>query len=259
MTASWMMSAVPVLIAMVIVAGCKDCEKARAGRSVVARGGDASTGSEIVEDTDTEPAEETLWVRSGKPPTDQMIMDAVGTREGLAPTLLGEGTPVSDGLFMRLIVQPPFVVAMLVSEHEGKAQIESRVKLPIDTLNLDTNAPVVMAQEVLDVDSDDELEVSLALVFDTHPQASGTGSHREQAFILDMDPVPRVAFTTITHTEPLSGAGAMTDLVTKIADADGDGHADIHVSGKQCIGKACTPMDMTYFYNDASDSWAEKQ
>jgi hypothetical protein len=148
--------------------------------------------------------------------------------------------------------------ALLVSEHEGAGQIEATVRLPIEMLSSSEKAPELDSLTVQDVDADGEVEIEVHLSFMTHPADPSGATERTQMFVLDIEPLARVAFTMLTSVKPVSGAGAVTSA-TKFEDVDGEGHPDIVVAGKQCIATACEPMEVTFFYNPASDSWAEQQ
>lgn len=251
-----------------LLGGCKDCDKKEArtadGDETGQAGAPETASTQDEKQTEpagpsTAPPAQKVWTRSGKQPDDDALLQALGSDEQPGEAVLvGEGADMGDGRFFRLATKGPRILALLVSENEGQAQVEAKVPLPVEMLST-REGPVELEEiEMEDLEGDEEKELLLTVSYHTHPGGSGGGTKREQLFVVDLEPVVRVAFTVLTDVEPVEGAGAVTHADIELKDEDGDGHADIVLTGKQCIASACEPMDVTYFYNPASDSWAEK-
>jgi len=249
---------------VVMLGGCKDCGE-KAPEPVEPKR--AEEGDRPPTDLDAPPAATPpttapapqVWTRSGAQPADDALVQALQSDGEPGETaLVGEAEDLGDGRYFRLAVRGPRILALLVSENEGQAQVEARVPMPVEMLSTKEGPVQVLDVELGDLEADEEEELLVTVSYHTHPTGGGGGSTRQQKVVLDLEPVIRVAFTVLTGVAPTEGAGAVTEAQIAFEDRNGDDHADVVLTGKQCIASACEPMDVVYYYNPASDSWAEK-
>jgi hypothetical protein len=256
MDSSALATALALLACAAAPSGCSRCtppaETRDAGAQEAAPASEADAGPAPERAAPRTPE---VFERSGESPGDEALLDALGEE---ATGLLGESAPLGEGRFLRVAVAPPHLLALVVSDHDGEAQVEARLELPVELLSTAEHGPELERLDLADLDEDGEPEVEARAVYHTHPSGPGGATRREQVFVLDTVPLLRVAFTMLLEVEPVGGTGAVTKLRWKTEDTNGDGHPDIVIAGKQCIGPACEPMDATYTYNPASDSWAER-
>lgn len=229
------------------------------------------------------------WTRSGNAPTFSMIRSALGSKKSAPVKILGKPMPLGDGRFLCVTLVPKDteeakVSALVVSENQGKAQIESRVELPAGKSEYEQDPddpdaalifyvisgtnPKVPARKAVDLDQDGEIEAWLLLHYDSGPERMVGSQMRKMYYIIDVDPSAAVAFMTETSITP-DGDVAAEGLTAKVKykDLNKDGHDDIIVKGNRWVWEEFEEDDAqddksfehVHLWDAKSDTWVKKE
>ncbi|MDP3273609.1 MAG: hypothetical protein Q8Q09_00335 [Deltaproteobacteria bacterium] len=237
--------------------------------------------------------------RSGRAPTMASVLAALRAQVASSARFVAQGglSALGEGRYVAVIEQTdpayprsPRLAVVTVSENASAAQIEGLAYVPTEGVwqahGDDGCALTLEGRQVRDLDQDGELEISLAVRFCSQSSCPIGFTTYGYLAVFDLVPVPRlVAMVERSLTPTLANAWATRRRRTQWRDVNGDGHADLIVSGEDCqptaeadaavlLSRGCTRVreaqegepfgpwcclarTETVLYDPATDAWRE--
>ncbi|MDP3273608.1 MAG: hypothetical protein Q8Q09_00330 [Deltaproteobacteria bacterium] len=237
--------------------------------------------------------------RSGRAPTMGSVLAALRTQVASSASFVAQGgfSALGEGRYVAVVMQTdpayprsPRLAVVTVSENAAAPQIEGLAYVPTENVwqARDSNGCTltVNGRQVRDLDQDGEKELSLAITFCSQPTCPTGFVTYGYLAVFDLTPTPRLVAMVERSVVPQAPETLTSrGRTTRWRDVNGDGHADLIVSGEDCepqvgedpeslVSRGCTrareaeggdvggpwcclSRTETVLYDPATDAWRE--